>query len=155
MTEDKPELTQVNVIAGDLRRSMDFYGRLGISLPEPPADLPGGLYHVTGEAEGGMGVDLDRADFARFWNHGWAGRQDLVGRVVLGFGLLSREAVDRKYAELTQAGYLGLAEPYDAFWGARYAIIEDPNGIAVGLTSPIDPTRRVWPIKGWPAERPT
>jgi catechol 2,3-dioxygenase-like lactoylglutathione lyase family enzyme len=150
MTVEKPEFNQVNVIVSDLRRSMDFYRRLGISLPEPPVDLPGGLYHVTGEAQDGMGVDLDRADFAQFWNRGWAGRTDLVGRVVLGFGLPSREAVDGKYAELTQAGYSGLAAPYDAFWGARYAIVEDPNGIAVGLMSPIDQARRVWPIKGWP-----
>ena len=56
-----------------------------------------------------------------------------------------------KYDELTSAGYLGLAAPYDAFWGARYAIVEDPNGIAVGLMSPIDPKHRVWPIKGWPS----
>jgi catechol 2,3-dioxygenase-like lactoylglutathione lyase family enzyme len=150
MGREKPRLDQVNIIAGDVRRSMDFYGRLGVSLPEPPAGLPGGLYHVSGEAEGGMAVDLDSAAFAQFWNQGWAGRKDLVGRVVLGFGLNSRGAVDAKFAELTDAGYGALAPPYDAFWGARYAIVEDPNGIAVGLMSPIDPARRVWPIKGWP-----
>jgi uncharacterized glyoxalase superfamily protein PhnB len=44
---------------------------------------------------------------------------------------------------MTSAGYSALAAPYDAFWGARYAIVEDPNGIAVGLMSPIDPGRRV------------
>jgi catechol 2,3-dioxygenase-like lactoylglutathione lyase family enzyme len=151
MSGQKPKLDQVNIIASDLRRSADFYGRLGVSLTEPPADLPGGLYHMGGEAEGGMAVDLDTADFAQFWNQGWGGRKDLVGRVVLGFGLDSREAVDGKYAELTAAGYSGLAPPYDAFWGARYAIVEDPNGIAVGLMSPIDPARRIWPIKGWPS----
>jgi uncharacterized glyoxalase superfamily protein PhnB len=98
-----------------------------------------------------MAVDFDTAAFARFWSKGWAGREDLVGRVVLGFGLATREAVDAKYGELTNAGYSGLAAPYDAFWGARYAIVDDPNGIAVGLMSPIDPGRRVWPIKGWPS----
>jgi uncharacterized glyoxalase superfamily protein PhnB len=35
------------------------------------------------------------------------------------------------------AGYRGLQDPHDAFWGARYAIIEDPDGIAVGLMSPV------------------
>ena len=38
-----------------------------------------------------------------------------------------------------QSGYAGLQPPHDAFWGARYAIIEDPDGIAVGLMSPISP----------------
>jgi uncharacterized glyoxalase superfamily protein PhnB len=35
-----------------------------------------------------------------------------------------------------------LQPPWDAFWGARYAIVEDPDGIAVGLMSPISPDRR-------------
>ena len=39
------------------------------------------------------------------------------------------------------AGYRGLQEPHDAFWGARYAIIEDPDGIAVGLISPVSPEK--------------
>ena len=51
----------------------------------------------------------------------------------------SREAVDEVYADLTAAGYVGLQPPHDAFWGARYAIVEDPDGIAVGLMSPISP----------------
>jgi hypothetical protein len=34
-------------------------------------------------------------------------------------------------------------------WGARYAIVEDPNGIAVGLMSPRDPVRNYWPPEGW------
>jgi hypothetical protein len=35
-----------------------------------------------------------------------------------------------------------LHEPYDAFWGARYAIVEDAGGNAVGIMSPVDPARR-------------
>jgi uncharacterized glyoxalase superfamily protein PhnB len=35
-----------------------------------------------------------------------------------------------------------LQAPFDAFWGARYAIVEDPDGIAVGLMSPISANRR-------------
>jgi uncharacterized glyoxalase superfamily protein PhnB len=50
---------------------------------------------------------------------------------------------------LTGAGYKGLQAPFDAFWGARYAVVEDPNGIAVGLMSPSDPNRRYWPPEGW------
>src|ERR1700741_4262077 len=73
---------------------------------------------------------------ARLWNPAWSGRGDLNGRVVLGFHVASRGAVDGTYADLTGAGYKGLEAPHDAFWGARYAIVEDPDGIAVGLMSP-------------------
>jgi uncharacterized glyoxalase superfamily protein PhnB len=43
------------------------------------------------------------------------------------------------------AGHAAQQEPYDAFWGARYAIVEDPSGNAVGLTSPVDEGRRTRP----------
>ena len=65
--------------------------------------------------------------------------------VVIGFALPTREAVDERYAELTSAGYAGRQPPFDAFWGARYAIVADPDGHDVGLMSPMDSSRRTWP----------
>jgi len=43
---------------------------------------------------------------------------------------------------MTAAGYRGLQPPYDALWGARHAVIEDPDGIAVGLMSSVSPEHR-------------
>jgi uncharacterized glyoxalase superfamily protein PhnB len=71
--------------------------------------------------------------------------------VVIGFALPSREAVDERYAALVAAGHHGRQAPFDAFWGARYAIVADPDGNDVGLMSPIDESRRTWP----PEESPT
>ena len=59
-----------------------------------------------------------------------------AGESVVGFKLSSRDAEDAVYGDLTGAGYIGLQVPYDAFWGSRYAVVEDPYGIAVGLMSP-------------------
>lgn len=42
-------------------------------------------------------------------------------------------------------GHKGRQPPYDAFWGARYAIVADPDGNDVGLMSPLDEKRRTWP----------
>lgn len=36
--------------------------------------------------------------------------------------------VDEIYARALAAGATGLVEPYDAFWGDRYAMIRDPAG---------------------------
>ena len=58
---------------------------------------------------------------------------------VLGFNVDSRERVDQIYNDLTGAGYHGQQEPFDAFWGARYAVVEDPDGNAVRIMSPVDP----------------
>ena len=93
---------------------------------------------------GGFALELDSVEFARRWDPGWHGHHG-PGRNVIGFSVSSRQAVDDLYAELTGAGYAGQHAPQDAFWGARYAIVEDPDGNPVGLMSPIDPTRRSAP----------
>jgi catechol 2,3-dioxygenase-like lactoylglutathione lyase family enzyme len=93
-------------------------------------------------ADQAIDFDLDSTAFAQRWNAGWKGRTDLRGRVVVGFGVPARTDVDDVFRDMIGAGYRGLQEPHDAFWGARYAIIEDPDGIAVGLMSPVSPDRR-------------
>ena len=97
----------------------------------------------------GAHLELDSPTFAPVWNVGWAGRSDLIGRVVLGFRLATREALDERFEQLTSNGYRPLQPPFDAFWGARYAIVEGPDDIAVGLMSPIDPTRQSRPPEEW------
>ncbi len=146
MDRERPSFNQINVIAADFGRSLDFYRRLGVAFPGNDA---GAQFHANGTTSTGLRLEFDSPGFARVWNPGWAARSDLGGRLVLGFGVTSREAVDQLYIEFTSAGHPGLAAPYDAFWGARYAIIEDSNGVAVGIMSPIDPKRRAPPPEGW------
>ena len=64
---------------------------------------------------------------------------------MIGLSLESRDAVDLAWANLIAEGVQGLQPPFDAFWGARYAIVEDPDGNPVGLMSPIDPAKRSAP----------
>jgi uncharacterized glyoxalase superfamily protein PhnB len=61
---------------------------------------------------------------------------------VLGFRVDTREAVDDVVATLEGSGAAVQQRPYDAFWGARYAVVSDPAGNAVGIMSPVDPERR-------------
>ena len=61
---------------------------------------------------------------------------------MVGFKLASSDAVDALYADLTGAGYRGQQAPYNAFWGSRYAVVEDPDGNPVGLMGPMDVTLR-------------
>ncbi len=141
MDANRPVLNQLNIVSGNLRASIDFYRRLGITIPEQRVwSTSSGAHHANAECPAesdAVDLDFDSANFAQVWNTGWRGRPDLKGRVVIGFGVATRESVDRLYGELTVAGYRGLQAPYDAFWGARYAIVEDPDGIAVGLMSPV------------------
>ena len=49
----------------------------------------------------------------------------------------ARNEVDDCYAELIAAGHDGHLEPWDAFWGQRYAVVHDPDGNAVDLFAPL------------------
>jgi catechol 2,3-dioxygenase-like lactoylglutathione lyase family enzyme len=147
MSDDAPDLHMLNVVVGDMPASLDFYRRLGVVVPG--ADDAVGS-HVELRMPGGLSFELDTAESARLWHAGW--RSDPASaRIVVGFSLPSREAVDERYAELTSAGYLGRQPPFDAFWGARYAIVADPDGNDVGLMSPSDESRRSWPPEESPA----
>jgi uncharacterized glyoxalase superfamily protein PhnB len=131
----------LNLVVADMAASLDFYRRLGIAAPE--GQHAAGA-HVQLTMPGGFSLELDTAESARLWHAGW--RADPTGvRVVIGFSLPSREAVDERYAELTSAGYTGRQPPFDAFWGARWAIVADPDGDDIGLMSPVDESRRTWP----------
>ena len=45
-------------------------------------------------------------------------------------------------AALAAEGVPVQQQPYDAFWGARYAVVSDPDGNGVGIMSPVDPAFR-------------
>jgi catechol 2,3-dioxygenase-like lactoylglutathione lyase family enzyme len=147
MSEAAPDLHMLNVIVGDMPASLDFYRRLGVVIPGGES-APGA--HVQLRMPGGFSLELDTAESARVWHAGWRADPASTG-VVIGFSLPSREAVDERYAELTSAGYLGRQPPFDAFWGARYAIVADPDGNDVGLMSPVDESRRTRPAGQSPA----
>jgi predicted lactoylglutathione lyase len=133
--DDGPVLDQINLVVHDMDSMSAFYQRLGFEIRFPPG--PWAAHHRNTESAGRVDVDLDSGVFASMWNTGWA--PDRAG-VVIGFRVSSRQAVDDLYDELVAEGHVGQQPPYDAFWGARYAVVEDPDGNAVGLMSPADPS---------------
>jgi uncharacterized glyoxalase superfamily protein PhnB len=139
---------QVNLVVADMDAALGFYRRMGVDIPATTgADWPPGTgaRHENVTMPDGARLEFDNPAMAAIWHAG--ARDDATGRsrVVLGFALPTRDAVDERYAELVDAGYEGRQPPYDAFWGARYAIVADPDGNDVGLMSPIDPGRRYVP----------
>lgn len=141
-------LNQLNLVAEDFDATLAFYQRLGLHVNDLPPHY--GIRHARVTLSSGLTLEFDNLTLARKYNAAWR-TSEASSRVVLGFALPTREAVDRRYAELIAAGYRSRQSPYDAFWGARYAIVADPNGVDVGLMSPIDETRRTFPPTDSPA----
>jgi len=134
---------QINLVVRNMHESLAFYRRLGLDIPEPWVSGGHG-HHVKATTGHEVDLEFDSHQLARAYNEGFAAER---GRVVIGLSLESREAVDALYDEMRSHGHQALQPPFDAFWGARYALIEDPDGNPVGLMSPIDPGRKSPPPK--------
>jgi len=144
MSEEKPTLlNQINLVVKSVPASVAFYRRLGLRVEE--AAHPGlAAHHATAIMSNGMRLELDSEPFAERWNRGWKGRgRGSMG--VLFFSVPAREDVDLLHETLSFDGYPSQQPPYDAFWGARCAIVEDPDGNPVGIMSPIDSALRRTP----------
>lgn len=136
----KPTFSQLNLIVYNMEASVAFYRRLGLDIADVGEQWAAWAPHHRG-AEGGAGLlELDSATFVRHYDAGFNGKPAIIG-----FSVGSREEVDELHSSLLAAGYPSQQEPYDAFWGARYAVVEDPDGNPVGLMSPIDPEKKTEP----------
>jgi catechol 2,3-dioxygenase-like lactoylglutathione lyase family enzyme len=143
MTDQRPVLDLLDLVARDMDATIAFYRRLGLDIPESAIwRTPSGAHHVDLELPNGFHLHFDSIPLAKSFDRGWSEEGGGGRTTIIGFSLPSREAVDDRYGDLVGAGYVGRQPPYDAFWGARYAVIEDPDGNHVGLMSPVDPTRR-------------
>ncbi len=135
-------LDQVNLVVSDVDASRTFYTRLGLDFGEE-RDPEWDTRHVSasrGEASD-VDVDLDSTTFVTAWDRGWPGGTGAV----LGFKVETRDEVDRLVGELAADGVAVQQPPWDAFWGARYAVVSDPDGNAVGIMSPVDEAHRSTP----------
>ena len=118
----------VGVVVADMARSLAFYRRLGIDLPADAADQP----HVEALLGGGLRLVWDTVDVIRSFDPAWTTPSGGHG-IGLAFACETPAEVDATYAELVAAGYDGHLDPWDAFWGQRYAVVHDPDGNAVDL----------------------
>ena len=127
-----PQLDAFGIPVRDMARAVPFYRKLGLEFPAG-AENEG---HVEARVPGGMRYMLDSEDVMRSFDPDWHRPTD--GHLVGGaFRCESPEEVDRVYAELLEAGGSTHKEPWDAFWGQRYAQVKDPDCTVVELYAPL------------------
>ncbi|MFD7840840.1 VOC family protein [Streptomyces sp. NPDC059761] len=123
-----PRLDMIGLVVSDMAASLAFYRRLGLDIPAGAEDQP----HVEAVLTGGLRIGWDTEEVIRSFDPSWT-RPAGGDRLGLAFLCESPAEVDAVYAELTDAGYKGHLEPWDAFWGQRYAVVLDPDGCGVSL----------------------
>ena len=138
MTDERqPKFTGMFLVVQDMAAAMAFYRRLGLAIPDGAETQ----IHVEIEAGDGVYLSFGTVQLTTGYDPGW--RQPEGGTPnVLQFHVPSRQRVDDLFADLIAAGYASHLPPFDAFWGNRYAEVDDPDGNVVGLQSPTDPTKR-------------
>jgi catechol 2,3-dioxygenase-like lactoylglutathione lyase family enzyme len=123
-----PKLDVFGIVVSDMARSVAFYRRLGLEFPEGAENEP----HVEAQLGGGIRYALDTEETMRAFDPEWKRPSD--GHPTGGaFKCESPDEVNRVYAELLDAGATPYKEPWDAFWGMRYAQLRDPDGTVIDL----------------------
>lgn len=122
----------VGVSSSNLKEAVKFYSLMGFEFPEfkddeehlEPVTVPGGVRLMIDSVAMMKGI---LGEAPRPGNHS-------------SFAILyeSPAEVDAVAKKLAAAGYKLVAEPWDAVWGQRYAIVQDPDGYRIDLFAAVD-----------------
>ncbi|MBS1707969.1 MAG: VOC family protein [Armatimonadetes bacterium] len=120
----------LGIVVADIEKSVSFYELLGVARP---TDMEGP--HVESTLPNGLRLMWDSIELIREIDPTW---EEPVGhRMGIGFHCGTPQGVDEAYAKVVAAGHVGKREPWDAFWGQRYAQVSDPDGNLVDLFAPL------------------
>lgn len=120
-------LDAFGIVVSDMAASVAFYRRLGVDFPDPSGDG-----HIEATIGGGLRLMLDTVEVVKSIEPEWSPSTG-GHRIGIAFLCDSPADVDSTYKELTESGVEGHKEPWDAFWGQRYAQLKDPDGNVVDL----------------------
>jgi catechol 2,3-dioxygenase-like lactoylglutathione lyase family enzyme len=123
-------LNAIGIVVSDMARSIRFYRLLGLDVPETPDEG-----HVDTFLPNGVRFMLDSEETVRSFRPEWTRQSG--NQLALAFECGSAAEVDELYARVVAVGVHGEKEPWDAFWGQRYAQLQDPDGVPVDLYAPL------------------
>ena len=125
-------LDAIGITTKDMAASCHFYSLLGVPTGEPPE----GDDHFEATLDSGVRLMWDTVELMRQIDPDW---EPPVGhRLALAFHCGSPAGVDASHHAVVAAGFGSKNEPWDAFWGQRYATVVDPDGNVVHLFAPLD-----------------
>ncbi len=121
------KLDLIGVVTSDMAASLRFYRMLGLEFPEGSESED----HVEATLPNGLRFALDDLEMIKSFAPDYQGQPH--GRMGIAFLCDSPAQVDEMYSTIIAAGFTGEKEPWDAFWGQRYAVVQDPSGVNVDL----------------------
>jgi catechol 2,3-dioxygenase-like lactoylglutathione lyase family enzyme len=120
-----PTLAAIGIVTHDMKNSVRFYRLLGVDVPDPVDD------HLDATLPSGVRLMWDSLDLIKQLDPDWIEPEG--HRMGLAFECSSPGDVDATHARVMKAGFRSKKEPWDAFWGQRYAQVIDPDDNVVDL----------------------
>ena len=133
MLREPPSFDAVGIVVTDMARSLEFYRLFGLDFPEDAEDES----HVEARLPSGMRIMLDTVALMQSIDADFQ-MPDSRAAMTLAFLCSSPAAVDMLHATVVEAGFDSHLEPFDAFWGQRYATVLDPDGTHLDLFATLE-----------------
>ena len=120
-----PELAAIGIVTKDMKQSVRFYRLLGVQVNDPADD------HLDAKLPSGIRLMWDTLELIKQLDPDWV--EPHGHRLGLAFECSSPGDVDATHARAVAAGFRSKKDPWDAFWGQRYAQLIDPDDNVVDL----------------------
>jgi catechol 2,3-dioxygenase-like lactoylglutathione lyase family enzyme len=133
----RAKLDAVGVVVTDLARSVRFYRELGVPFESGAEQSEHD--HAEAALDGGVRLLIDTEAGMKVFDPSWNRASGGAPSSSLAFRCVSPAMVDELYVRALALGGHGHKEPWDAFWGQRYAQLRDPDGNAVDLYAELEP----------------
>lgn len=121
------QLNAVAVSSSNMQKTIAFYTLLGFDFSESTGDED----HIEpATADGSARLMIDKKAVIE----GIMGEAPQPGNhSSFAIQFDTAEEIDHICAKIAEAGFSIVKEPWDAFWGQHYAIVQDPDGYLVDL----------------------
>ncbi len=123
-------LDAIGIISSNLDKSVKFYAIIGVEIKEA-----GSPDHLEGKTPSGVRIMLDSVELMKKINPNF--KKGSGTGIVLGFVQKTPEKVDELVLRISEGGFKVLKDPWDAFWGQRYASVLDPDGNQIDIFAEI------------------
>ncbi|HEX9067832.1 MAG TPA: VOC family protein [Ktedonobacterales bacterium] len=125
----QPDMLGITV--HDMGAALRFYRLLGLDIA-PNTD---GEAYVEVITPNGYRISWNTVEMIKGIYPDW--EEPTGHRMGLAFKCASPAEVDALHQLIVAGGYASYKEPWDAFWGQRYAVVVDPDGNLVDLFAQI------------------
>jgi len=119
-------LKTIGIISKNMKETLDFYRTLGFAIPKEADKEENYDFENSGIIMGFLTEKLAQQSDPNYQN-------STGNSINLQFLCNSSEEVNKIYKKLIAAGYKSYSEPWDTFWGQRFARIIDPDERIVNI----------------------